>query len=102
MAPGLIKNKSTSQIKAQLQLLMKSQHATLERYLGPARGGDEALNGLSQKSLPLHQSLDIRDGNDIYGPGKSFELDPRASYNMPSYPLLPSREVEKQGIQTPL
>lgn len=99
---GLVKNKSTSLIKAQLHHLMKSQHATLERYLGPARGGDEALNGFSQKSLPLQNSLDIRDGSEIYAPGKSFEYDPRINYNMPSHQLLPSSEVDKQGIQTPL
>lgn len=50
----------------------------------------------------MHKSLEIRDGCDFNGPGKSTGLGLRASCTQPSYSLLPSREVERQGIQTPL
>ena len=84
---------------------MKSQHATLERYLGPGGGGDRSVNAFSQKSLHVAHSQDIGDSGDLTEPNRlqqSFEYDPRLSYNMPSSQLLPSNEVEKQGIQTPL
>jgi len=65
---------------------MKSQHATLERYLGPGGGGDRSANALSQKSLHVAHSQDIGESGDLNEPDRlqqSFEYDPRLSYNMP-------------------
>ena len=65
---------------------MKSQNATLERYLRHEKGTDDALlNGFSLKSLPLQNSLEIKDDSDIYHAGKSFEyqVNPNHNYSVP-------------------